>query len=182
MYNRPLKKIREPEIWKQYKNTNLYLSDQGRAKRVFKNGAEYEVGHMYKYSASGQICLKMGKKEVPIKNLVYELFKGKKPEGLYIVHKNGLKRDNSIYNLELRTKSEHGKITGAYSNAQKVINKSTGIVYRSAREAGRKLYCSRQTVCEICNGERKKPIYDLYWLDEDNEMIFRGKYGSHLES
>ena len=41
---RPVRKIRAPEIWKQYLDTDYWVSDQGRVKRVYRSGKEYEVG------------------------------------------------------------------------------------------------------------------------------------------
>lgn len=174
--NRPLKRLSEPEIWKRYKETDLFVSDQGRVKRVYRNGVETEVGWYDGRKTNPQMTVKVGKKDVYIKTIVYETFKGKPPEGYSIVHKNGLKRDNSIYNLEAISKQEHGRRTGPTSHSQKVADLDRGVVYRSAREAGRKLFCSYQMVNDICNGKTKKPEFNLFWWNEEEEKAYRGKW------
>ena len=174
--SRPLSKIREPEIWKRYLDTDYYVSDQGRAKRIYANGREYEVGWWNGKKVNPQMCMKINGKDIFMKTIIWKTFKGEIPKGYLIAHKNGLKRDNSIYNLYLTKPKDLGIITGHKSKSQKVINRSTGRIYRSAREAGKKLYCSYQTIMDICNGKTKKPLVDVYWWDDENERAFRGKY------
>ena len=179
--NRPLSRIREPEIWKQYLDTGYWASDQGRVKRVCKNGKEYEVGWWSNRPNNPQMCIKIHGSEIYLKTIVWKTFKGEIPKGYLIAHRNGLKRDNSIYNLYLTKPKDLGIITGHRSRSQKVIDKSTGKIYRSAREAGRKLYCSYQTIMDICNGRTKKPMVDAYWWDEENQNAYRGKWRTYDE-
>ena len=171
---RPLSKIREPERWRQYKDTDFYVSDQGRVKRIIK-GKEYELGFFAKHESKQTNTVKINNKNIPIKNLVYELFKGEIPKGYYVVHKTG-KHDDSIYNLEAITVQEHGHRIGKFGNSRKVADLDKRIIYRSASEAGRRLHCSRQVVCGICEGKRKKPMFNLAWYDAVNEKVYRGKY------
>lgn len=165
-------RIKEPERWKHYVD-NVWVSDQGRAKRVFKNGNEYLTGFYDRYHK--QMIVQIGTRNRNIKNMVYEAFVGKVPEGCYIVHKNGLKKDNSLYNLEMVSKSENGKRTAHKARSHKVVDIKTRRVYKSARDAGRKLHCSNQMVYNIVNGVTKKPEFALYWWDEEEEKYFRGK-------
>lgn len=174
--SRPLKKIKAPEIWKRYLDTDYFVSDQGRAKRVCKNGKEYEVGWWSNKKYNPQMCMKIYGDDVYLKTIIWKTFKGEVPEGYIIAHKNGLKRDNSIYNLYLTKPKDLGIITGHKSRSQKVINKDLNVIYRSAREAGRKLFCSYQMVMDICNGKTKKPQIDLFWWDEEAERAYRGRW------
>lgn len=178
MKHRPLKKISEPERWMRYKDTDYFVSDQGRAKRVFKNGRESEVGWYRGRGTNPQVMVKIYRDEIPMKTMVYETFVGTLPEGYCIAHRNGLKRDNSLYNLIAISSTNLGKRTGRLSRSQKVIDVSTGKIYRSAREAGRKTFCSYQMVNDICNNKRKKPSLDLYWWDEEEGRAYRGRYES----
>lgn len=172
---RPLSKIREPERWRQYKDTDFYVSDQGRVKRIIK-GKEYELGFFAKHESKQTNTVKINNKNIPIKNLVYELFKGEIPKGYYVVHKNGMLRDDSIYNLEAVTVQKHGSRVGKYGNAQKVADLDRRIIYRSASEAGRRLNISRQSICHICRGMTKNPVYNLAWYDAENEKVYRGNW------
>lgn len=174
MIRRPLNKIREPEIWKHYID-DIYVSDQGRAKKVI-NGKEYAYGYFSRHKSKQMHCIKVRGKNYALKNIVYKVFKGDIPKGYYVVHKNGLKRDDSVYNLEAVSKQEHGHRVGKRGNAQPVANLDKKILYRSASEAGRKLHCSRQAISGICNGQRKDPMFNLAWWDEENEKCYRGKW------
>lgn len=170
---RPLEPIREPEQWRRYKDTDFYVSDQGRVKRIIKD-REFELGF---YDPTKQVTyVKIDKKNHIVKNLVYELFKGKIPDGYYVVHKNGMLRDDSIYNLEAVTVQKHGSRVGKYGNAQKVADLDKRIIYRSASEAGRRLNISRQSICHICRGMTKNPVYNLAWYDAENEKVYRGEW------
>lgn len=172
MTGTPIVKLSEPERWRHY-TENLWVSDQGRAKRVYKNGNEYLTGFFDGYHK--QVIVQVGNRNRNIKNMVYEAFVGKVPNGCYLVHKNGLKKDNSLYNLEVVSKSENGKRTAHKARSHKVVDLKTRRVYKSARDAGRKLHCSYQMIYNTVNGITKSPQFDLYWWDEDEERYFRGK-------
>lgn len=171
---RLLPKITEPERWKQYKDTDFYFSDQGRAKRIIK-GVEYEVGYFSPEPARRTSMVKIDNKGYKVKNIVYELFKGQIPEGYCIVHKS-MKHDDSIYNLEAVPRKEHASRTGKKGNAQKVVDLDRRVIYRSAHEASKKLHCSRSSICAICLGYRKKPIVNVAWWDSVNQKAYRGRY------
>ena len=177
---RKLKKLKEPERWKRYKDTDLYVSDQGRCKKII-NGEEYEVGFYSKHESKRAYQVKVGNKNESIKKLVYETFKGEIPKGYCVVHKHMLK-DDSIYNLEVVPREEHGHRTGAFANSQKVVNLDKRVIYRSCSEAARKLHCSRSMIGYICRGQRKNPIVNVAWWDEENEKAYRGKWKEYESS
>lgn len=176
MRNRPIKAFKDiPEQWRRYKDTNYWVSDQGRVKHVYKNGKEHECGWLDK-KKTHQLMVKINGKDIKLDRLVYKTFKGEIPKGMALIHKNGLKRDNSIYNLKLVTPEYCGKHYGHKSKSQKVYCKENNMIYRSARAVERYLPLNRQSVTDICNGKTKKPLMDLYWYDEENDEIYRGKY------
>jgi len=169
-----------PEQWKRYKDTDYYVSDQGRIIHKLKNGKEREIfgtrWRDYKCKGSPQMVARVGSRHQKlIKNIVWETFKGEKPKGLLLVHKNGLYRDNSLYNLELMTPQECGrKYGGMTPRARKIINLDTGAIYRGIRGAGKGCFCSYQTITDICNGKVKRPCVNVFWWD--GEKAYRGEY------
>jgi len=174
MYKRrPLTRINEPERWRQV-GDNLYVSDQGRCKRIY-NGKEYEVGYWGNDHSKKTYLVKVNNVSIPIKNLVWEAFKGKIPNGYCVVHKV-TKRDDSIFNLDCIPRKEHGSRTGKVSHSQKVVDLDRRIIYRSTAEAGRKLNCSRSAIGSICRGEVKKTMFNVAWWDDENERAYRGKW------
>lgn len=175
---RPLTRINEPERWRQI-GDNLYVSDQGRCKRIY-NGKEYEVGHWSKDASKRVNVVKIGTVNVPIKNLVWKAFRGEIPHGYCVVHK-GMKRDDSLYSLECIPKKKLASKTGMYANSQKVVDLDRKRIYRSASEAGRRLNCSRQAITSTCRGETKRPMFNVAWWDEENERAYRGQWRGETE-
>lgn len=170
---RLLQRINEPERWKLIAD-NFYVSDQGRCKRIY-GGKDYEVGYWGNDPSKHTNMVKLNNVSVPIKNLVWEAFYGKIPQGHCVIHKS-LKRDDSLYNLICVSRKEHGSRTGKYSNSHKVVDLDRKVIYRSAAEAGRKLNCSRSAISSICRGEVKKTMFNVAWWDEENERAYRGKW------
>ena len=59
------------------------------------------------------------------------------------------------------------KSIGNHLRRKKVINLDTGIVYPSAREAGKHLYISKSAIVMYCNDQVLNPSYNLEYYDED---------------
>lgn len=78
------------------------------AKRIKKG---YAVAHL---------CLGGERKDAAIHRCVWQAFNGPIPDGLEINHKNGVRNDNRLVNLELVTKSGNARhkfeVLGAQSN------------------------------------------------------------------
>lgn len=174
-----VKELRDiPEQWVQYCDTSYWISDQGRIKHIFKNGNERIIHGTKRTNSRGnkQIVAKVGTKfNYPIKDFIWEAFKGKKPKGKAICHKNGLYRDNSIYNLELVDVEQLGYKFGAKTTRTRmIVNLDTGEIFKGSREAGKKLYCSYQTILDCCNGKRNKSVVNVAWWN--GEKGYRGDY------
>jgi hypothetical protein len=85
-------------------------------------------------------------------------------------HKNGLKHDNRIENLEWVTPSEntiHSFANGLQKpskpHMKKVIDESTGIVYESLSEASRNLNINRGNLSGMLSGKKKNQTNLKYY-------------------
>lgn len=153
----------EKERWKQYKDTQFYVSNMGRVKNILtKNilkGNIRENGYLrYGLRYNGKVYSFNGH------NLVWEVWNG--PQKYVLNHINGDKCDNRLENLEDIPQSEnllksinrdHWHITGQYDDDGNLIN-----TYRSQREAARAFghNDSSQISRAIANGWR---AYGFYW-------------------
>lgn len=87
-------------------------------------------------------------------------------------HKNGLRADYSVNNLEPISKQQLGRLTGGSSKSKPVCKIKNGEVisfYRSARQAAKNNFMSYQTVIDRCNGKVKSRYapdgYEYHWED-----------------
>ena len=83
------------------------------------------------------------------------------PQNMRLLHKDGLESNWAYWNLQPMTQSEIGKKYHRSVDARCVlkIDPATGEVvqiFRSAREAGRAVFCSRQTIADACNHRSKR--------------------------
>lgn len=101
------------EIWKQVLGyEGLYsVSSLGRLRKEFKSNncrAGYiTTGCKDKHYVRVSLRKNGIRKNINIHVLVAEAFLGKRPHGLYVNHKDGNKRNNSINNLEYVTPREN---------------------------------------------------------------------------
>lgn len=135
------------EIWKEYKGYKVSNLGNVQGKYV-----AFLKPHI---SASGYIMF--GAKLGNGHRLVWKAFYGETPKGLEIHHKNGIKTDNRLINLEMCTRSQNQK----YNYENKVLNTS-----------GEKNGMSELTEKEVLE------IYDLIKKGESNDVISI-KYNIH---
>ncbi|CAN5655356.1 NUMOD4 domain-containing protein [soil metagenome] len=78
-----------------------------------------------------------------------------------INHRNGIKTDNHIDNLEWVTKSENllhsHRVLGQKTTSKKIKCVETGVVYSSAREAERILGINNANICSAIKGRKRQP-------------------------
>ena len=158
-------------------NGTYQANFDGQIRRVFKNG-KYRILAQYPKTHTKKVFCKINCKETNAAKIIWIAFNGSIPDGMNVIHKNGMQTDNCINNLSLVTKKELGNVYGKLSNQKCVakIDSSGQIVefYQSARECGRKNYLSRQTVTDRCNGKCKSPYapdgYAYAWEDSEISM------------
>lgn len=104
------------------------------------------------------------RKEYSVLRLIWETYVGEIPPGHRVIRKYD--KSASLHNLQLISLQDLGKKTGYKGNSKEVALFKNGEFvkkWRSSRNCAKNLFCSYQTVCDICNGKVKKPLYDLRW-------------------
>ncbi len=154
--------------------TNYECSDKGRIRKRLKDG-NFRILHSYAkhrldkdnhYKARKYLCVKIGKIEQPLARLVAILFVPRTADKNVVYIKDNKYKHIYADNLEWVTSEECGQRTGySPSRSRPVVeldNKGNVIKeFRSARDAGKKLFLSYQTVLDYCNGKVKNPICNL---------------------
>ena len=98
--------------------------------------------------------------EVPVVWLMADAFMGGRREGYVIIHKDGYKLNNAVWNLAFMSRSECGKLSaGAKRKAVLKIDRDGNVVeiFRSCREAARKEYVAQNCISERCLNKIQKP-------------------------
>lgn len=145
-----------------------YATWQGEIFRIFKNGKQRELKG---YRKGNNYCVKLSPGEYMFNRVIWETFKGPIPEGYLVVRKTSVLTENSMNNLRLRTKSQHGKKTGPMSGSRAVelVDDEGNAVdsWASARKAAKDLFVSYQTVMDICNQKvKRKPLINVRWAKD----------------
>jgi hypothetical protein len=116
------------------------------------------------------------KKEHRVHKIMQEVFMEEPKPGQVLHHKNGIKTDNSLTNLEYISRQELGAKTGAKGRKRTVrkTDPETNEIVEvdsSARAAGRENYLSRQTITDYCNKihKIKKIAPDGYKYEWDQD-------------
>lgn len=171
----------EKEIWKAVKGYEgtYEVSNLGNVKslnRIFvNNGAVQKIKGKTLHlctAKNGYIIVNLAKITSYVHRLVCTAFIGEIPFKQTVNHKDGVKANNKVNNLEIMTYSENHKHafdvlhrkpscmglinTGSSKPVKRQeLNGTTVEVFKSARDASRILGVSHKAISACCNGKRK---------------------------
>lgn len=164
------------EVWKTIEGSDdkFLISNYGRVQRVYKKHKSFLLPYLHKRSGNlrNQVKFNGVHKQYKVSFLVAYHFLGKPNPGEVVHHKNSIVTDDFSGNLEYISNQKLGKKTGFKSRSKPVVqlDKETLDVlgeFRSAREAGRQCYLSRQAITDNCNQKTKTSGgYIFMWAEE----------------
>lgn len=172
------------ELWKDIPGYEGYYvaSNLGRIKALQREICQNKNSTIYKRIMreqiikprkinSGYLIARLSKngkcKAYTVHSLVYAAFNGKYPTKFQINHKDGNKENNSLYNLELVTRSENIKHSYKFLNhkkkSQKVLCVNTKEVFNSIIEAANAMNINRGCISHVIN-KRNKTVGGFEWI------------------
>lgn len=117
--------------------------------------------------------------DVPVVWLMADAFMGGRRPGMNIVHKDGCKLNNALWNLVVETKSACGKRTSGNRRraVMKVAPDGTVVeIFKSGREAARKEYISQSAINQRCLHRVKDPyLLNGYTYEYEDRKYTRRK-------
>ena len=136
---------RDGTVWRRYKTKDTRIEGHRKGR-----GREMKLMHP-----------EHGLKITTMSSIMKATYFRNLPENYVLRHVNGLEHDWSYDNLQPVTRSELGKLTYRNHGSRSVlkVDPETGevvAIYSSAREAGRRNFCSYQTILDACNQVNKK--------------------------
>jgi len=153
------------KLFRENEKIAYYAGDDGKIFSFKKKSGEWRELKMYS-NGKGYMhfayCLNGLKKNIRVHRAVWEAFNGPVPQGLEINHKNCVRDDNRLENLELVTRSgnqNHPLTREHLREAQRckmrpVLDVTTGKIYESTMEAARQLGLNSGHISACCNGRR----------------------------
>lgn len=147
---------------------NYAISNYGNIKNIKKNRILKPVKNKHGY-LEYTFCQNGTKKTFRIHRLVALYFIPNIYNKPYINHKNGIKTDNNVDNLEWCTAKEndtHARITGLKEQNKPIIAEeiATGntLVFNSVGEAGALLGINKGTISKVLHNKRKQ-VHGYYF-------------------
>ena len=147
------------EHWRQYKNSNYWISDEGKCYNLQTKHllSPIKSGNYYKYcfSINGE------KSSVLIHKLVYSLFRDDYDEQKQINHIDGNKQNNVLDNLELITCQQNvlHSYYVLYNNISQIgqfdMQNNLIATYDSMSAAARAIDGSVSAISQVCAGKAK---------------------------
>lgn len=146
------KKLKDYPSYEIYDDGRIYSYKSHKFLKAVKNNSGYGTVNLY----NGTI---EGRRSCSIHQLVAENFVKNPKHYKEINHKDGNKDNNNYTNLEWCKHPynlDHAYTNNLHSKQKAVRCIDTGVIYRSAMEAARKLNCVNSMVSACCRGERHK--------------------------
>lgn len=146
----------KPEVWKLTHDARYSVSNMGRVKSVAR-GAVRILRFGY---ADGYPQVSIQQKKIAVHRLVANAFLGPCPKGQEVRHKNDVRADPQVTNLEYGTRSQNIQdcvLRGRYNRPQKLSPvQREAIRTSSARgvDLAREHQISAQHVCNLRRGRR----------------------------
>lgn len=167
------KNIHNMEIWKKISHNELYeISNIGNCRRLGSyikanksGGVRFAEGHNKKLTLMtiGYYMVSLWINGVEEKHYVHSLvaneFLDKVGGKTYVNHKNGIKTDNSVENLEWCTQKENVvhardslKVDFNPNGRKKIVCLNTGEIFESIAKAAKILGLNKSHVANVCRG------------------------------
>lgn len=153
-------------MWKQIEGYKwpYRINEEGEIQKFYQGG--WVDLHPYLHGARAHVKMRTAdnrKVDVAVVWLMADAFMGGRREGYAIIHKDGMKLNNALWNLAFVSIQECGKMSaGARRKAVLKIDRDGNVVeiFRSGREAARKEYVAQNCISERCLNLIKNP-YEL---------------------
>ena len=156
------------EIWKTINEYQEYqVSNTGKVKSI-KYGKERILKSQNVNGYKRVILFRDGKyKNMYIHQLVAEAFIQNTDNFPQVNHRNEIKTDNRVENLEFCDRKYNMNFGTRTQRASKTKSKpvrciETNVVYPSAKEVKRQLGFVQSSICNCCNGKYKQ-AYGFHW-------------------
>lgn len=169
------------EVWRDISGCEgLYqVSDMGAIRRCVRMGQYPAMGLLNPYShPAGYLRVSLrGKKGVYVHHIVMLAFVGVCPEGYEVNHKNGVKSDNRLINLEYVTPSEN------CLHSRRVLGNRVKGVKGSSNHAAKLTEDDVKHIRILLkNGQSSRQIAKVYGVSKTVIlMINKGELWTHVE-
>lgn len=159
------------ELWLPISNFQNYeVSSLGKVRRI-NDSARWKAGMILgerpDKDGYARVVLYVNRttKSLRVHRLVVEAFIGQIPEGMQVNHKNGIKNDNRLENLEIVTASENTKHGFRALGRKPVINPMQGTSHGNAKLTDDDV---RQIRKGYSNGETQEVLAKRFGTDQTN--------------
>lgn len=168
------------EEWRQFRDSFYYASNLGRLKNIKTNKIiEGHINYILGYMRD-TLCLEKGRLTLPRHRIVYESFFPNEVLNT-INHKDGIRFNNRLSNLENITSSENLRKSYVETKKRKTrkclcYNQYEKLFFFSIAEASRHFNCNESQIRKAMNEKGSYKNYKIRELTEEeyNEILIEG--------